>query len=120
VWGKPKYDRWYQLVIGWTWMFIAVVFARVFFRADTMGKAMEMFGQMFRFTGGVANVSRIAWGSMAAAVVFYVMPKPVFLKCGELFVKAPVVVRAAAIVGLGLAIRQIASFETQPYVYFQF
>jgi alginate O-acetyltransferase complex protein AlgI len=120
VWGKPKYDKWYQLLIGWTWMFIAVVFARVFFRAESTAKALEVFGVMFRFTTSTANVSKLAWGSMAAAVVFYVMPKPVFVKTGEIFVRAPVLVRAAAIVGMGLAIRQIASFETQPYVYFQF
>ncbi len=120
VWGKPKYERWWQVAIGWSWMMFAVIFARVFFRADTTGKAIEMFQQMFKFSGGLANVSSLAWGGMAAALVFYFMPKPVFVKTGELFVKMPVLARAAALVGLGLAIRQIASFETQPYVYFQF
>ncbi len=122
VWGKPKYDRWYQLVIGWTFMFIAVVFARVFFRAESTGKAMEMFAVMGKLTMGLANISNVAWGSMAAAVIFYVMPEAgVYLDfTGKLFVKAPIIARAVAIVGLALIIRQIASFETQPYVYFQF
>ena len=110
----------YQSVIGWSWMFFAVVFARVFFRAESTDKALEMFRQIFHFTTSLANVSKLAWGSMAAAVVFYVMPRPVFVKTGELFVRMPVAVRAAALVAMGLAIRQIASFETQPYVYFQF
>jgi hypothetical protein len=101
-------------------MMFWVIFARVFFRAESFSKAIELFQQIFRFRGGVANVSSLAWGGMAAALVFYFMPKPVFTWTGELFVKMPVAARAAALVGLGLAIRQIAGFETQPYVYFQF
>ena len=120
AWGKPKYERWWQVAIGWSWMMFAVIFARVYFRAESVSKAHEVFGQMFKGSASLANVSGLAWGGMAAALVFYFMPKPVFVKTGEIFVKMPVVSRAAALVGLGLAIRQIASFETQPYVYFQF
>jgi alginate O-acetyltransferase complex protein AlgI len=120
VFGKPKYEHWWQVAIGWSWMMFAVIFARVFFRADSTGKAFEVFAQMLKFSGSLANVSGLAWGGMAAALVFYFLPKPVFDFAGNTFVRLPVVARAAALVALGLAIRQIASFETQPYVYFQF
>jgi D-alanyl-lipoteichoic acid acyltransferase DltB (MBOAT superfamily) len=120
VFGKPKYEHWWQVAIGWSWMMFAVIFARVFFRAESTSKAIEIFEQMFKLTTSVANVSRLAWGGMAAALVFYFLPRPVFVMSGAVFVKLPVVARAAALVGLGLIIRQIASFETQPYVYFQF
>nr|ALS92149.1 LTA_dltB: D-alanyl-lipoteichoic acid biosynthesis protein [uncultured bacterium] len=120
VFGKPKYDKWWKSLIGGSWAFFCVVFARVFFRADTTAKAIDVFEQMFKLTTSLANISRLAWGGMAAALILYMMPKVVFDKTGWLFVKSPVLVRAAALVGLGLAIRQIASFETQPYVYFQF
>ena len=120
IWGKPKYEHVWQVAIGWLWMMVAVVFARVFFRADSTDQAIQVFNQMFKFTPGVANVSRLAWGGMSAALVFYFMPAPVFRWSSQLFLRAPALVRAAALVGMGLAIRQIASFETQPYVYFQF
>ncbi|MBL8951225.1 MAG: MBOAT family protein [Myxococcaceae bacterium] len=120
VFGKPKYEHWWQVAIGWSWMMFTVIFARVFFRADNIDKAFEVFRQMLKLSGGTANVSSLAWGGMAAALVFYFLPKPVFDFAGNTFVRLPVIARAAALVGLGLAIRQIASFETQPYVYFQF
>jgi D-alanyl-lipoteichoic acid acyltransferase DltB (MBOAT superfamily) len=120
IWGKPKYERAWHVAVGWFWMMVAVVFARVFFRADSTEHAIQVFSQMFKFTPGVANISRLAWGGMSAALIFYFMPAPVFRWSGQLFVRAPALVRAVALVGMGLAIRQIASFETQPYVYFQF
>ncbi|MBK7859475.1 MAG: MBOAT family protein [Archangiaceae bacterium] len=120
VFGKPKYEHWWQVAIGWSWMMFAVIFARVFFRADSVDKALDVFRQMLKGSLSTANVSSLAWGGMAAALVFYFVPRPVFVFAGETFVKLPVVARAAALVALGLIIRQIASFETQPYVYFQF
>jgi D-alanyl-lipoteichoic acid acyltransferase DltB (MBOAT superfamily) len=120
VYGKPKYERWWEVAVGWSWMMFTVVFARVFFRAESVPKALEVFSQMFKFTTSTANVSPLAWLGMAAALVFYFLPKITFDFTGQLFVKMPVVVRAVALVALGLIIRRIASFETQPYVYFQF
>jgi len=120
IFGKPKYDRWWEIAIGWSWMMFAVIFARVFFRAESTSKALEVFAQMGKLTMSVANVSSLAWGGMAAALAFYFVPKPAFDLAGKTFARMPIVARAAALVALGLIIRQIASFETQPYVYFQF
>jgi hypothetical protein len=48
------------------------------------------------------------------------MPKPVFTFAQAAFVKLPVPVRAVALVGLGLIIKQLSNVETQPYIYGQF
>jgi alginate O-acetyltransferase complex protein AlgI len=105
---------------GWLVMFNAVVFLRIFFRADSMSLALEMFAQLGTLTFDLARVSTLAWGALAASITFYVLPGPAFERTNLLFLRSPALVRAAALVGLGLLIRQFSSFEAQPYIYFQY
>jgi len=119
--GKPKGAVGFgRKLLGWSLMFNAVVFARVFFRADTMELARTMFAQIFTFTTDLARISTMAWSAFAACVILYAMPKIVFDKTQWLFVESPVWLRTLALIALGLSIRQIASFESQPYIYFQY
>ena len=119
--GKPKGEVGLaRRVLGWMLMFNAVVFARIFFRADNMDLARGMFAQIFTFTTDVARVSSMAWTSFAACVILYAMPRVVFEKTQWLFVESPIWLRTLALIALGLSIRQIASFESQPYIYFQY
>lgn len=120
--GKPKRSEatFLRKLGGWTMMFLIVVFLRVFFRAENFGMALEYFGQLGTFTADLARVSTLAWASLAACIVFYALPEPVELKSATLFVRSPVLVRAVALIALGLVINQLSSIETAPYVYFQF
>ena len=119
--GKPEGGASLPRKIGgWLLMFNSVVFARIFFRADTMDLARQMFGQLFTFTIDMARVSSMAWFSFAACVILYATPKLVFDKAQWLFVESPIWLRTLALIALGLTIRQIASFESQPYIYFQY
>lgn len=118
--GKPTYERWWQVAWGTAVAFTVVVLTRVFFRAESVTAALGYFRQMGTLTFDLARVSWLAWGSLAAAVVLYVMPKPVFELAKVTFVRIPAPVRALALIAFGLLLRRIASFETQPYIYFQF
>ena len=120
--GKPrtKDTSFARKFGGWFVMFNAVVFARIFFRADTMQLALDMFAQLGTLTVNLARISTLAWGALAACIVFYVLPAPVFERTNTIFLKSPALVRAAALIGLGLIIRQLASVEAQPYIYFQY
>ncbi|MBS1151229.1 MAG: poly(beta-D-mannuronate) O-acetylase [Myxococcaceae bacterium] len=119
--GKPKGEASLaRKISGWLLMFNAVVFARIFFRADTMDLARAMFSQLFTFTVDMARVSSMAWVSFAACVILYAMPKVVFEKSQWLFIESPIWLRTLALIALALSIRQIASFESQPYIYFQY
>jgi D-alanyl-lipoteichoic acid acyltransferase DltB (MBOAT superfamily) len=120
--GKPKKGQasFARNFAGWLLMFTAVVFLRIFFRADSMDLALAMFKQLGTLTYDLARVSTLAWGSLTACIVFYAMPAPVFEKSTVLFMKSPALVRAAALVALGLLIRQLSSVEAQPYIYFQY
>lgn len=120
--GKPKRGEAgvVRNVVGWLVMFNAVVFARIFFRADTMTLAVEMFRQLGTLTTSLARVSALTWGSLVACVVFYVLPAPVFEKTKVLFVRSPALVRAVVLVAIALLVRQFASIESQPYIYLQY
>lgn len=120
--GKPKKGEgsFARQLGGWTMMFLAVVFARIFFRADTIALANSMFAQIATFTFDMARVSTMAWTSFAACVVLYAMPRKVFDRVLWLFVESPIWLRAAALIALGLSIRAIATVESQPYIYLQY
>jgi hypothetical protein len=105
---------------GFAVTFLSVVFARIFFRADDVSHALVVFKQLALFTGGLANVSPLVWVTLAVAAISHWVPDGIWARLGEVFVFLPAPVRAAALVALGLLIKAVASFEAQPYVYFQF
>lgn len=118
--GKPQGRVWWRLIGGFIVTMFSAVMLRVIFRADTMDLAMRMFARMGDFTPGLANVSTLAWVMLTLAVVSHYLPDRLWERLGDLFVWMPAPARAAALVALGLVIKQIATFEAQPYIYFQF
>ncbi len=118
--GKPKEYSLLGATVGITLTFTAVVLSRIVFRAPDVAAAGDVVQQLLRFTPGLANVQDVVWWALALAVVAYVLPTRLALGAQSAFGRLPVPVRAALIVGLGLGMRQIATFEVQPYIYFQF
>lgn len=120
--GKPKKTEvgFARKLGGWFVMINAVIFARIFFRAETMGLALDMFKQLGTLTGNMARVSSLAWFSLVACIVFYALPKPVFEKSQVLFVRSPILVRAILLLAIGLATHQFSSIESQPYIYLRY
>ncbi|MGA9526196.1 MAG: MBOAT family O-acyltransferase [Myxococcaceae bacterium] len=118
--GRPKTSSWMAAARGWAVTFTIVVLTRIIFRAADMGAAWDMFGKLAEFTPGVANVSLMVWVAIAAAMALHALPHRVWEWTCTAFVRMPVPVRAVALVALGLAIRQVATAEVRPYIYFQF
>lgn len=118
--GKPKEYSLLGATVGITLTFTAVVLSRIVFRAPDVTAANEIVQQLLRFTPGLANVQTVVWWALIGAVVAYVLPARLAIGAQATFGRLPVPVRAALIVGLGLGMRQIATFEVQPYIYFQF
>jgi D-alanyl-lipoteichoic acid acyltransferase DltB (MBOAT superfamily) len=118
--GRPAAPSLWRMGAGFAVTFLSVVFARIFFRADDVSHALVVFKQLALFTGGLANVSPLVWVTLAVAAISHWVPDGIWARLGEVFVFLPAPVRAAALVALGLLIKAVASFEAQPYVYFQF
>lgn len=100
--------------------FTIVVLTRVVFRAADMAHAGEFYERMMAGVPGIANVSPLVWGMLAAAVFFHAVPMKLYTVSSDLFVRMPVPVRAVVLVVLGLGIRHLSAVETRPYVYLQF
>jgi D-alanyl-lipoteichoic acid acyltransferase DltB (MBOAT superfamily) len=118
--GKPESPGIPRVALGMLATFTLVVLTRVVFRAPDMTHANEFYARMLAGVPGIANVSPLVWGMLAAAVLFHVVPLKLYTVSSELFVRMPVPVRAVALVLLGLGIRHLSAVETRPYVYLQF
>ncbi|NMO15799.1 MBOAT family protein [Pyxidicoccus fallax] len=118
--GKPESPGIPRVAVGMLATFTIVVLTRVVFRAADMTHAGEFYARMMAGVPGIANVSPLVWGMLAAAVFFHAVPMKLYTVSSELFVRMPVPVRAVALVLLGLGIRHLSAVETRPYVYLQF
>ncbi len=118
--GKPESPGIPRVALAMLATFTIVVLTRVVFRAPDMTHAGEFYARMLAGVPGIANVSPLVWGMLAAAVFFHAVPLKLYTVSSELFVRMPVPVRAVALVLLGLGIRHLSAVETRPYVYLQF
>lgn len=118
--GKPEYETLLSKAFGVATTFSVVVFSRVFFRAETVGKGVEVFAQMFTFSWGLQRISTLAAVTLVSCVLLYLLPKRAFEVSRSLFERAPVLLRVALLVGLVLLVKSVSSAETQPYIYRQF
>jgi len=105
---------------GIAFTFTFVVFSRVFFRANDVTHAVAVLARLGAKTFGVANVSNMVWIALAVAAILHWVPKRAYDLMARAFLWMPAPVRAVALTVLILAARQVASFETRPYIYFQF
>ncbi|MCP3102222.1 MBOAT family protein [Myxococcus sp. K15C18031901] len=118
--GKAEKPGIPRVAVGMLATFTIVVLTRVVFRAPDLTHAGEFYARMMAGVPGIANVSPLVWGMLAAAVFFHATPMKLYTTTAELFVRMPVPVRAVALVLLGLGIRHLSAVETRPYVYLQF
>jgi len=118
--GRPKEHHFLGAAAGMLGTFAVVVLTRIIFRAANLDMAAQMVRALLELSGGLANVSGLVWAALAVAAATHAMPARAYELASGLFVRMPVPVRAAALVGLGLIVRQVASVELRPYIYFQF
>ncbi|MHB8879824.1 MAG: MBOAT family O-acyltransferase [Myxococcaceae bacterium] len=118
--GKPREYSWASAALGIGLTFTVVVLSRIVFRAPDLPHALDFVRQLSQGSIGQANVSASVWVALAVAIAAYAAPARLYERLSEGFGWLPIPVRAMALVGLGLLVRQLASFELQPYIYFQF
>ena len=114
--------------IGWIYTMLVVLVGWVFFRADTLSAAMKYLGEMFSFSGGVANgMAQFDNLSFIITVIAIVLCTPVyqFLK-GKLEKtdggkKAAFVIGAVLATGLFiLSVIFLTGSGYNPFIYFRF
>lgn len=82
--------------------------------------ARVVFAEQSKQTAASPNITPSLLLVLAVAVVGHLMTHKAYDGVVGLFQKRPMVVRALLLVGLALFIEQVASFEVQPFIYFNF
>ena len=114
--------------IGWIYTMLVVLVGWVFFRADTLSAAMKYLGEMFSFSGGVANgMARFDNLSFIITVIAIVLCTPVYqflkgkLEKTEGGKKAAFVIGAVLATGLFiLSVIFLTGSGYNPFIYFRF
>lgn len=100
--------------------FHLVCAAWIFFRAETFQKAAQVFSQIASLTTHHQNLHAPVLAVLAAGLISHWLPERWYLATRESFVRMPAPVQGAALFCAGLALREMASAEAVPFVYFQF
>lgn len=114
--------------IGWIYTMLVVLVGWVFFRADTLPAAMKYLGEMFSFSGGVANgMAQFDNLSFIITAIALVLCTPVYqlvkgkLEKTEVGKKAAFVIGAVLATGLFiLSVIFLTGSGYNPFIYFRF
>lgn len=114
--------------IGWIYTMLVVLVGWVFFRADTLSAAMKYLGEMFSFSGGVANgMAQFDNLSFIITVIAIILCTPVYqflkgkLEKTEGGKKAAFVIGAVLATGLFiLSVIFLTGLGYNPFIYFRF
>lgn len=119
--GRPPKVRplWRDITTGLL-TFIVVMQARIVFRAPDISMSWLVFKEQFKAFGPSPNLTPLVTGVLAVAVLGHLMPHRWYDKLVDAFSALPIPLRALALMGLALAIKQVSNFEVQPFIYFQF
>lgn len=119
--GKPPPDRSFasKLIAG-VLTFLVVMEARIVFRAPDMASSWDVFVQQFKSGLSAPNLTPLVLTVMAAATLGHLMPHRWYDRMVQAFVVVPIPARAIALLALALGIKEVSSFEVQPFIYFQF
>ncbi len=116
--GPPRSPWLHALLVVLT--FHAVSLSWLFFRSKSLGDAFLMLGRLATLSTFHPNLDpRVLW-VLAAGLVSHYVPEPWFQRALSVFAKLPVPAQAAVLLALALSVREMASLEAVPFVYFQF
>ncbi|MGF1510517.1 MAG: MBOAT family O-acyltransferase [Myxococcota bacterium] len=123
--SPPARPSWWRTAVGWVVTFLSVMLARIFFRAESMRRAYEVFEGMAidwadPFLWVAPNLTPRVLVVMGLATAIHFGPSDLFQRVNRYFIRLPVLARAGALTAITLIIEKVADFEVQTYIYFQF
>jgi len=119
--GIPKRPALWRTALGFVITFLSVMLARIFFRAESMLRAGEIFqGMLPSDTWAAPNLTPRVLTVMGLATLLHFGPTHLWAQVSTRLVRLPVPARAVVLLAVALVIKRIADFEVQTYIYFQF
>jgi len=113
--------------LGWlfTWTAVLATFhvvcaGWIYFRSRTFQDAAAFFSQLATLTTYHPNLHWLALAVLAVGMLTHWMPKRLYLGLRQAFVQAPFFVQGVVLLAAALVLREMASAEAVPFVYFQF
>jgi alginate O-acetyltransferase complex protein AlgI len=100
--------------------FHAVTFSWLFFRAKSLDHALVILGRLGTFSTFHPNLDPRLLGVLAIGLVSHYVPERWYQRVLGAFANLPAVAQGAVLVLLALSVREMASLEAVPFVYFQF
>jgi len=107
-------------VLGVVLTFHVVAAAWIFFRAESFAKAALFFERLSSLTTYHPNLDGRVLGVLGLGLLSHYLPERWYEAGKAAFVRLPALAQGFALVGAGLVLRQMASAEAVPFVYFQF
>jgi D-alanyl-lipoteichoic acid acyltransferase DltB (MBOAT superfamily) len=100
--------------------FHAVLFCWLFFRAKSIDHALLILGRLATFSTFHPNLDPRLLGVLALGLVSHYVPERWYERALAAFANLPAPAQAAVLLVLSLSVREMASLEAVPFVYFQF
>ncbi|HEV8248161.1 MAG TPA: MBOAT family O-acyltransferase, partial [Polyangiaceae bacterium] len=107
-------------VLGVVLTFHLVLAAWIFFRAETFGKAALFYERLASLTTYHPNLDARVLAVLGVGLLSHYLPKRWYEAGKAVFVGLPAPAQGFALVFAALVLRQMASAEAVPFVYFQF
>lgn len=119
--GKPAPDRGIRVkLFTGILTFIVVMQARIVFRAPDIEMSYQVFKEQFKWGWSAPNLTPMVLCVMAIATIGHIMSHAMYERMVQLFLRLPIALRPLFLLGLALGIKEVANFEVQPFIYFQF
>jgi D-alanyl-lipoteichoic acid acyltransferase DltB (MBOAT superfamily) len=100
--------------------FHAVCFCWLFFRSRSLDDALLMLGRLASFSTFHPNLDARVLGVLAIGLISHYCPERWYERLLGGFARMPAPLQAAVLLVLSLSVREMASLEAVPFVYFQF
>lgn len=97
-----------------------VCFAWIFFRAETIERALAVLGQLLTFTTDISNLSLPLALVITVGFISHWMPERSFEIARGGFVRLPAPIQASALFALAIGLYFIASSDVAPFIYARF
>jgi hypothetical protein len=100
--------------------FHAVTFCWLFFRAKSLDHALVILERLGTLTSYHPNLDPRLLGVLSVGLVSHYVPERWYERVLQKFAELPALAQGAVLLSLALSVREMASLEAVPFVYFQF
>jgi alginate O-acetyltransferase complex protein AlgI len=118
--GRRPSQSWLLRILCVAGTFHLVHAAWIFFRAGTFQQARIFFAQLGTLTTHHANLPPMVVAVLLLGMVAHWTPEKWYLGAQQSFMRAPAQAQGVALFAVALVLRQMASAQAVPFVYFQF